>query len=65
MSNIAELLKNEIKFCEEFECIKNEHGAYIYNSKNRNHSFNLPAFLSDYKDWLIENNIVKEIKKHD
>jgi hypothetical protein len=59
--HIKELVKDELQFCEELDCVKNEHGVYIYKSSNEVHSFNLPLLLSHYKDWLIDNNIVKGI----
>jgi uncharacterized membrane protein len=61
--NINNLLKNEIDFCNEIDCIKNENGVFVYKSENGVHKFNLPALLSHYKDWLIEKNIVSEVRK--
>lgn len=57
---IEELIKSELQFCEEIECEKNEHGQFIYESSNGNHSMNLPYILQDYKQWLIDNKILKE-----
>ena len=55
------MAKNEIKFCEENEFVRNEHGQFIYENKGSNvHAMNIPYMLLCYKDWLIENNIVKE-----
>jgi len=54
------LLKNETEFCEENEYEKNEHGAYIYVSTNGDSSIRLDMILHSYKEWLIDNNIVKE-----
>jgi len=56
-----EMLKHEIKFCEQIEAVKNKHDVYIYTSTNGHSSFNLPCILQEYKEWLIENKIVKEI----
>ena len=55
-----ELIKNEVEFCEELGCEMNEHGAYIYESTNGNSSLNLPMVLQHYKEWLIENKLVRE-----
>lgn len=59
--NIVEMIKNENKFCEEEEFVKNEHGVYLYTSKDGTSSFDLPFILYMYKQWLIENDILKEI----
>ena len=56
-----ELIKNEVEFCEELGLEKNEHGVYIYESSNGNSSMNVPMVLQHYKEWLIENRLVKEI----
>ena len=56
----TELLKNETKFCEENEFAKNEYGAYIFVSANGNQSIRLDCILRDYKEYLIDNEIVKE-----
>lgn len=58
---IDDLLKNEIDFCEERGFQKTTEGVFIYVSKNGMEYMNLPAILNDYKDWLIENNIVKNV----
>lgn len=55
-----ELTKQEVAFCEEMKYLKNEYGAYIYATWDGNSSINLPLTLQHYKQWLIENNIVKE-----
>ena len=49
------LIQKELEFCASIECEKNEHGQYIYVSKNGASSFNLPYILLEYKNWLIEN----------
>jgi hypothetical protein len=59
--DIDELVKDEIRFCESQDCEKNEHGVYAYRSDNELHMFNLPHYLSIYKEWLIEQGIVKEV----
>lgn len=56
---VDSIVKDEIQFCKEYECHKNENEQFIYISKDGFHAMNLPYVLNDYKDWLIENNIVK------
>lgn len=53
--NIEDLVKNEIKFCEEIDCIKNKNNQFIYHSTDGNSIINLPHILNEYKEWLIEN----------
>lgn len=53
--HIENMIKDEIAFCEENGCIKNEHGQFIYISQDRHQSLNLSFILRDYKEWLIEN----------
>lgn len=55
-----ELIKNEVEFCEEMGFEKNEYGVYIYKSSNGNSSMNVPMVLQHYKEWLIENELVRE-----
>lgn len=61
MENMANLIKNEVKFCEEIDLEKNEHGQFIYTSSNGISSTSIPFLLQEYKQWLIENKIVKEL----
>jgi hypothetical protein len=58
--DIQELVKNEIEFCNEIDCEKNEHEQFIYESKNRKSSMNLPYVLQEYKQWLIDKGLVNE-----
>jgi len=60
MDAIKELIKDELEFCKEIECEKNEHDQFIYISKNGASSMNLPYVLQEYKQWLIDKKIVKE-----
>lgn len=62
MDKLDKLIENEVKFCEELQCEKNEHDLYIYKSINGAHSMNLPCILEHYKEWLIENGLVKKIE---
>ncbi len=58
---LDELTKHEVKFLKEQGAEKNEYGTYVYRSANDNHILRLDMFLSHYREWLIENKIVKEI----
>ena len=54
-------LESEHEFLTENDTIKNEHGAYLYASKCGHDQLLMDFFLKDYKDWLVENGIVKLI----
>ncbi len=58
---LKSLTVNEVKYLEENECEKNEHGAYLFVSANGHESISLNFFLLEYKNWLIENKIVKPL----
>jgi hypothetical protein len=58
---MAKIIKNELAFCDSINCEKNEHGNFIYQSSNGKESFNLPFMLLDYKNYLIENKLIKEL----
>lgn len=53
--------KNEFQFLKENGCLLNPYEVYLYKSDNGNHRLILDMFLVSYKEWLIENKIVKEI----
>jgi hypothetical protein len=55
-------LKNERLFLEENDSLKNANGAYLYKSESGNDILLLDYYLKDYKDWLIENGIVKLVE---
>lgn len=57
---IQDVIKNESKFCEEFDLEKNEHGNFIYDSRNKKSAINLPFILFEYKAWLIDRGIVND-----
>jgi hypothetical protein len=60
---LKEMTKNEVAFLksEEGDGETNEHGVYLYTSANGRHMISLEYFLCSYKNWLIDNGIVKEI----
>lgn len=60
MNEIRDLVKDEVKFCNEIACEKNEHGNFIYSSTNGASTINLPYILMEYKQWLIDNKILKK-----
>ena len=57
-----DFIKDEIKFCESIDCERDSNGRFTYTSINGASKMILPFVLSEYKDWLIENNIVKLLK---
>ncbi len=59
---MEEIIKNEIEFCNEIDCEKNEHDQFIYESKNGKSVMNLPYVLMEYKQWLIDKGLVKDVK---
>jgi hypothetical protein len=60
-AQFAEITKHERDFLNR-ECIEpNEHGAYIFKNFDDTASIALDIFLLSYKQWLIENKIVKEL----
>ncbi len=59
---MEELIKHELEFCKEIDAEKNEHGQFIYESKNKVSSMNLPYVLEEYKQWLINKKIVKLVQ---
>jgi hypothetical protein len=57
----AELTKHERQFLEEQGVTPNEHGAYAFSNQDKSCHVALDLFLASYLNWLIENDIVKEI----
>lgn len=60
---LEKITKNEVTFLksEEGGGEVNEHGVYLYTSANENHIISLEYFLCSYKNWLIDNGIVKSV----
>ena len=56
-------LKHETKFCLDLEMETNEHGVFLYTSASGNHSMSMPYILSDYRDFLITQGIVKDFQR--
>jgi len=59
---LKEYVKHETKFCEEHDIEKNEHGVYLYISQNGVSQLSLDFILREYRDWLIEEGIVKQVR---
>jgi hypothetical protein len=55
-----EATKHPNQFLEELGAEKNEHDTYIYHSSNGISSMNLALVLMSYKDWLLDNDILRE-----
>lgn len=56
-------LKHEIKFCLMHDMVVNEHDRFVYSSANGIHSFSLPDILSEYRDWLKQQGVIKDYQK--
>ena len=61
-AQFAELTKNEVAFLKEMHIPTNEHVAYVFVSSDETTTIALDMFMAHYRQWLIENDIVKEIK---
>lgn len=59
-SHFAVYEKDAKAFLKELGARTNEHGVYIYVSTCGNHSINLSLFLSHFKDWLVDKEILNE-----
>ncbi len=53
-------LDTEHQFLEEEQAVKSN-GAFIYKSEDGAETIQLDNYLADYKEWLIENGIVKVV----
>ena len=60
-NRLLEMVKTERKFLEQQEAEKTEAGVYVFTSSNGNEHISLDFYLLEYKQWLIENKIVKEL----
>lgn len=56
-------LKHETKFCMDNDMETNQNGVFIYFSASGHHHINLPYILSDYRDFLIQQGIVKDFQR--
>jgi hypothetical protein len=59
---LEEHLKHETKYLKENDFVTNPHGVYLYVSADGFHRLSLDGVLNDYKQWLIDNRIVKELQ---
>jgi hypothetical protein len=56
-------VKHETKFCIDLEMETNQSGVFIYTSTSGSHSMNMPYILSDYRDFLINQGIFKDLQR--
>jgi len=61
MGNLKELTKIEHKFLKEIGTVPNKNGVFKYTNSDGSESFLLDYVLLEYRQWLIENNIVLKI----
>lgn len=54
-----DLTKHEVEFLKSEGIPTNQHGVYLFESQDRTTTISLDLFLMSYKDWLIENKIVR------
>ena len=60
---IPKLIEREDKFCESIDCERTEDTKqFIYDSRNDKSVMNLPYVLLEYKQWLIDEGFIKELK---
>lgn len=59
--NIDDLVVVERQFLQEQGAIMNPHGVYVYQSSCGSEILSLDHYLREYKQWLIDNNYVKEV----
>jgi len=56
-------IEREDKFCESIDCERTEDTKqFIYDSRNDVHAINLPWVLHEYKQWMINQGFIKELK---
>lgn len=58
MTKLEEIQKTARDYCEENEMVKNKHGVFIYKSSDGHHSIDLVSILHDYKEYLIEKDLL-------
>ena len=60
---IPKLIEREDEFCESIDCERTEDTRqFIYDSRNDKSVMNLPYVLLEYKQWLIDEGFIKELK---
>ena len=56
-------IKLEDEFCESIDCERTEDTKqFIYDSRNDKSAMNLPYVLLEYKQWLVDKGLIKELK---
>jgi len=59
---VPELIKREDEFCESISCERNESQQAIYYSKSGKSMMNMPYILHEYKQWMIEQGYIIQVK---
>ena len=60
---VPKIIEREDKFCESIDCERTEDTKqFIYDSRNNKSAMNLPYVLLEYKQWLIYQGFIKELK---
>ena len=59
---VPKIIKREDDFCESIDCERNKAEQFIYYSKDQKSMFNLPYILLEYKQWMIEQGYIKQVK---
>jgi hypothetical protein len=58
---IEKMTENEVNFLTEEDYETNEHGVFVYTSTNGVSKIELSLVLLSYKQWLLDNKIVKYV----
>jgi hypothetical protein len=62
MDKVPKLVEREDAFCESIDCTRNKAEQFIYCSKDGKSMMNLPYILLEYKQWMIEQGFIKQLK---
>ena len=57
-----ELIKREYEFCKSIDCERSNTEQFTYHSENNKSHINLPYILLEYKQWLIEQGYIEQVK---
>jgi hypothetical protein len=58
---LDQMTKHEKDFLTSEGVEPNKHGAYVFENEDSSVHIALDVFLYSYRNWLIENKIVKEL----
>lgn len=59
---VPELIKIENDFCESVDCERSQGGQFTYYSENKASMMNVPYLLLEYKQWMIDQGHIKQVK---